>query len=93
MAEIVNTNKSTTAYNGDTTTITVPYWDNTTTGNTHYTYWSYPNYVYLYQIRCPKKSCKTYNWLQIDVITECTGCRSKLKAIRDQADYEIPING
>ena len=70
---------------------------------TYYTY-PYPTTIYKYQIQCPK--CKTMNWLQLDIITECTGyldketgpnkrkqskCGASLKAVTRQADYELPV--
>lgn len=50
---------------------------------------SYPTYIYMYQIKCPK--CKTMNWLKLDTITPCTKCEAKLKAVSEQAEYEIAV--
>lgn len=70
-----------------TTTLGHTTWDNWTTG-TYY----YGSYIYLYQIKCPKKTCGTYNWLQLDIIKPCSNCGAKLKAVNNQPDYEIPVN-
>lgn len=53
--------------------------------------WSYKEYVYLYQVECPKRSCKTMNWLELDKVTECTKCESRLKAVSDDADFEVKV--
>ena len=70
----------------------------------NYSYITYPSTIYKYQIQCPK--CKTMNWLQLDIITECTGyldketgpnrrkqskCGASLKAVTRQAYYELPV--
>ena len=55
-------------------------------------YWSVSSPIYLYQIFCPKKGCNTVNWLKLDAITPCTKCKAKLKAVSEQADYEIAIS-
>lgn len=59
-----------------------------------YPYWSYPSFqatIYKYQIICPR--CHTNNWLELDKITMCTKtkCGAKLKAVINQADYEVPV--
>jgi hypothetical protein len=54
------------------------------------TYTYYGNH-YFYQIKCPKKGCKSFNWLEIDVIKSCYNCGSKLKAVSNHADFEIPV--
>ena len=84
----VNNNSVTTSdsYTGD--------WWNPTTTPTYpqYTYWyNYSPTIYMYQIKCPK--CQTMNWAQLDTIKICTGnkCVAKLKAVSNQADYEIPV--
>jgi hypothetical protein len=61
----------------------------------HQTTWYYPYYspvtIYKYQITCPKRSCKTMNWLELDKITPCTKCGSKLKAVSEAVDFEVPV--
>jgi hypothetical protein len=72
-------------------TITNSYWWDGYT-NYPYTGWTYyPQTIYKYQIICPR--CKTSNWLELDTIVACAGkkCNAKLKAVTQQADYEIPV--
>lgn len=54
-------------------------------------YYTYPSTIYLYQIKCPRTRCKTFNWLQLDTITPCRACGAKLKAVSQTADYEIEV--
>jgi len=73
------------------TTVTMP--SNTfadTTSTYPYTY-TWTTHIYLYQIRCPKRSCKSLNWLEINKITPCTGCGATLKAVSEQAEFEIAV--
>lgn len=57
-----------------------------------YTYsWPYYTNHYFYQVKCPKKSCKTFNWLELDIIKACINCGSKLQAVSNKADFEIPV--
>ena len=53
------------------------------------TYWTYPTTIYMYQITCPK--CETMNWMQLDKVTPCTKCKSKIKAVTEKVDYEVPV--
>jgi hypothetical protein len=62
----------------------------TSTGYYNYTY-TWPYTVYLYQIKCPIRACKTMNWLELDKIKPCTKCGARLKAVSEQADFEIPV--
>lgn len=64
-------------------------WPSTTTNMQ----WSYSTPVYYYQIKCPKRGCKTYNWLELNKVKPCTNCSSKLRAIAaaDVADFETVI--
>jgi hypothetical protein len=55
-------------------------------------YWYGSTTVYKYQIKCPIKTCKRINWLELDKITPCFECGCKLKAVSQIADYEIEIN-
>lgn len=64
------------------------YW---TTGSSTNLNWTTTIYKFKYQIRCPFKTCKTYNWLELDTITPCTSCGLKLKAVSEQADFEIEV--
>lgn len=59
-------------------------------GNSTYT-WTYPTTIYKYQVRCPKRGCKTFNWLELDKTTPCTECGSKLRAVSDTPDFTIPV--
>lgn len=75
-------------------TYTSPYTTTTNLGWTYtpnYYYWSTPVTVYKYQVKCPKQSCKKMNWLELDKITPCTKCGAKLKAVSEQAEFEIAI--
>lgn len=72
------------------------WWHNCWSGCTCNTYtykWTYPitTTVYKYQIICPAKGCGTSNWLELDVITPCTKCGAKLKAVSEKVDYEVPV--
>jgi len=62
-------------------------WDNYTSGYT----WTYTTNVYLYQIKCPQKTCRKMNWLELDKITPCNNCGSKLKAVSEIADFEVKV--
>lgn len=62
--------------------------NNTSTVNSFY----YDYHIYLYQVKCPKRSCKTNNWLQLNVITPCRKCGARLKAVNEQADFEVPVD-
>lgn len=56
------------------------------------TTWYYPSTtVYMYQIFCPNKGCKTANWLKLDTPTPCTKCGSTLKAVTNRVDYEVEV--
>lgn len=77
----------------DTTNTTSPvnnwnYWYYTVPSTTNW----YPNTIYMYQIQCPKKTCRKFNWAQLDIVIDCVGCKSKLKAISEKVDYEVPVN-
>lgn len=87
----VNNTANTPIGNGITTTTAYPY---DTYWGTGVSTWSYPYYitVYKYQIKCPVRACKTRNWLEIDKITPCTSCGAKLKAVSEQADFEVPVD-
>ena len=64
-------------------------------GNTwpNNTYWYYPTTtVYLYQIKCPASKCRKMNWLEIDKIKPCVGCGARLKAVSEQADFEVAVD-
>src|SRR3989304_4156882 len=76
----LNTSSITSHYCGSTWCNHYPY---------TYSYWTYPATIYMYQIKCPK--CKAQNWLQLDMVTPCKRCASKLKAVSNKADFEIPI--
>lgn len=65
------------------------YLDNNTTSDFFYYNWT--PHIYLYQIFCPKRGCKTTNWLQLDKVTPCVKCGSTLRAVSDRADFEVPI--
>lgn len=67
-------------------------WPTTTTTNTMY--YTYTNNVYLYQIKCSKRGCKTFNWLELNKVTPCVACGSKLRAIaaEDIADFETVVD-
>jgi len=65
-----------------------PYTGNTTTSNILY---NYTSTIYKYQIKCPGRGCKTFNWLEIDKISPCVKCGLKLKAVSEQADFEIEV--
>lgn len=88
---VVNSNKET-----DSFPRTIPNsWGTGTAGSSDwysptFTY-SWPTWIFMYQIRCPKRSCKTYNWLEIEKVTPCRGCGSTLKAVLSVPDYEVPI--
>lgn len=51
----------------------------------------YGQVIYKYQIKCPVKTCKTMNWLELDKITPCINCQTRLKAVSEQADFEVPV--
>lgn len=74
-------------------TINIP--NTSTVNNLTYSNWLYQwkEYVYLYQVQCPKRSCKTMNWLELDKVKECTKCSSRLKAVSDDADFEVKVKG
>ena len=78
-------------------TVTIPnlsnynYYTDTTTSNNVNWWGTYKEYVYLYQIQCPKRSCKTMNWLELDKVKECANCDSRLKAVADDADFEVKV--
>jgi hypothetical protein len=55
------------------------------------TTWWYPQSYYYYQIFCPKKTCKTANWCQLDIIQPCTNCGARIKAVMDVPDYVVPV--
>lgn len=55
-----------------------------------YTY-TYPSTIYMYQITCPKRGCRVMNWGQLDHIITCKGCGSKLKAVSQTVDFEVPV--
>lgn len=65
-------------------------WNKYTWPNT--TYWTNTIYVDRYQVKCPEKGCKTFNWLVVDRITPCKNCGAKLKAVIEQADFEVPVD-
>lgn len=78
-------------------TVTQPanqmYWtDTTTTSNTFDYTWTYSTKIYMYQVKCPKRGCKKMNWLELDKITPCRNCGVKLKAVSEQADFEVPVD-
>lgn len=54
---------------------------------------SWSTTVYLYQVRCPKRGCRKMNWLQLETVTPCAGCGSKLRAYKEStaADFDIPV--
>jgi hypothetical protein len=60
-----------------------------TTANYIYSY-TYP--VYKYQVRCPKRGCRQYNWLELEKITPCYNCGAKLKAVTEEPDFVIPVH-
>lgn len=67
------------------------YWPDITTYPTKYNYfYTQPNTIYKYQIKCP--SCGIMNWLELDKITDCIDCKSKLKAVSAKADHEIQVS-
>lgn len=53
--------------------------------------WTYTNTVYLYQLICPKRNCKTSNWCELDKMVKCKGCGATLKAVSELPDFEIPV--
>ena len=66
------------------------YWPDTNP-NPYYNYfYTFSNTIYKYQIKCP--SCDTTNWLELDKITDCIDCKSKLKAVSAKADHEIQVS-
>jgi hypothetical protein len=78
--------------------ITIPSTDTTTwyigdyPPQSNFNYYDiYPSVIYKYQVKCPKSSCKTNNWLEIDKVKPCVKCGAKLKAVLNEADYEIPV--
>lgn len=79
-------------------TITVPNtWDGnyiypTTTTGTTSTIWYSGNTIYMYQIFCPKRSCKKANWLQLDKPQACHNCGSILKAVSEKVDFEVEVS-
>lgn len=67
--------------------------DNTTWPTYNWpTYWTNIVYIDRYQIRCPRKGCRRYNWLELDKITPCVNCGSELKAVSKKADFEIEVD-
>lgn len=64
-------------------------WDITSPSTTYN--WTYTNTIYLYQVRCPRKGCRRYNWLELDKITPCSNCGSELKAVSKKPDFEIEV--
>lgn len=50
-----------------------------------------PEKIYMYQIICPKQNCGTSNWLELNKVTPCTKCKSKLKAVTEKIDFEVPV--
>ena len=76
----------------NTSTISHGYYP-TTTAPISNTYW-YGNTIYKfkYQIQCPAKTCKTMNWMELDTITPCAKCGLKLKAVSEQADFEVEVS-
>jgi|ERR1035437_1870677 hypothetical protein len=60
-------------------------------GTYYYNYTQPPVTVYKYQIICPKVKCGATNWLELDKITPCVKCKSKLKAVTEKIDFEIPV--
>lgn len=63
-----------------------PYNPTSTTNSMLYTS---PVYIYMYQIRCP--NCEVLNFMQLEMITPCKKCKSKLKPTQKVADYEVPV--
>lgn len=88
--DIAITNTKNTLYN----TLTYPYYDSTTTTTPFTSTWTYGTYIYLYQIKCPKRGCKTNNWLELGKVTPCIECGSKLRAVaaEDIADFETVVD-
>lgn len=66
-----------------------PY-DTYTWPSTSNTVYYYPNkeYVYLYQLECPK--CKRSNWCELNKQVVCK-CKSVLRAVSEKVDYEIAV--
>lgn len=62
-------------------------WPNTSNNFT----WTYNHTIYKYQIKCPATKCKKMNWLELDKITPCVNCGMKLKAVSEQADFEVEV--
>lgn len=84
------------AANGNATTTTSNITTGAYLGTGTVTYpWTYgyaqTQYIYVdrYQIKCPK--CSAMNFLQLDTITPCKKCKSKLKATQQQYDFEVPV--
>lgn len=67
-------------------------WDNTFWVDSNYSWWAYPTVIYKYQVRCPKRGCRAYNWLELDTTTPCVKCGSKLRATADIPEFTIPVN-
>lgn len=67
------------------------YYIDSGTSNWNYNWWTYPTVIYKYQVRCPKRGCKTFNLLELDTTTPCTNCGSKLRAVADIPDFTIPV--
>lgn len=91
---VINNSINTGTSTGDLGSFDSPsYWPigtGTYTWPTYYYYnWSSP--IYLYQIRCPKTGCKKFNWLQLDIITPCTNCGARLKAVSEQPDFTVAV--
>lgn len=74
-----------TIVNGNYTVGTTSNWSD----YNYFTTW--PSVVYYYQIRCPKKGCKVYNWVELDKVKPCYKCGSRLKAVSEQVDFEVPV--
>lgn len=86
-------NGSLTITNGTVTTGDTWTWNDATgiTTYPYYNFYTWTNTVYLYQVRCPRKGCRRYNWLELDKITPCSNCGSELKAVSKKPDFEIEV--
>lgn len=80
--------QSTTNFGSNTfTTHVCGYWCNHTTA--YPTYYSYPTYIYLYQIVCPK--CEISNFIELEKIIPCTSCSATLKATAEIPDFTVSV--